>query len=130
MQITHLKFEGDWILHPEVSKFGFTPKVCEYLNFTPQNYETLGCKLQTPSNVRGWNPNFEISRCKIQSPPKFRGVICNLSWNFEFLFFNIYILYFNIILKTWGYVSNNNIWCTQNFVFILKKRQFNSEIFN
>ena len=25
LQITPLKFGGDWILHPEVSKFGFYP---------------------------------------------------------------------------------------------------------
>ena len=99
-----------WILHSEVSGFGFSTKVCEYLNFTPQNYETLGCKLQIPSNVMGWNPNFEISRCKIQSPPNFRGVICNLPYIY------IYIYNQRYLTICWlPYIVPHKLWSLHNF---------------
>ena len=43
LQIAPLKFGSNWILHYKISEF----------EFYPINYETLGGKIQTPSNVRG-----------------------------------------------------------------------------
>ena len=43
-----------------------------------------GCDLLTESNVRVSNQSFETLGCKIQSPPNVRGVLCNLANLFSF----------------------------------------------
>ena len=69
VQIYNMKSKNVWILHPDISEFGFYPLKFGSLNFTSPNSKTLGCKLQKPSNFTG---------LKFKHPQNLGGKIQNL----------------------------------------------------
>ena len=62
-----------------LSLFGKNKKHISKMTWQLTAKSNRGCDLLTESNVRVSNQSFETLGCKIQSPPNVRGVLCNLA---------------------------------------------------